>query len=94
MLLLWAVNNPPEAAALLTCAIAFVLMMSSYRTAQKGHNALTASQARSFLLRPWLAFRRRLNAWAFLFKGRQMMHDAYKQVNRQTPRQGICAEPI
>ncbi|KAI0845840.1 putative cytochrome P450 [Daldinia vernicosa] len=67
-----ASSDPLYTLFLAGTAIAFVLMLSS---------SLTALKTRSIPIVPkiWSTIRCRIKAWVFLFNGRKMMSDAYKE---------------
>ncbi|KAI0593300.1 putative cytochrome P450 [Biscogniauxia sp. FL1348] len=79
MLPFWTFSNPLGAILLASAAMAFASMLFSSRTGLKGRHASLASRVMSLFSKPWIIIRYRTKAWAFLFSGRKIMHDGYKQ---------------
>lgn len=73
MLLSWVFGNPLYGVPLAVTGIALALILSPTRTiSEKPGSSITS--------RTWSAIKNRIKTWAFLFNGRDMMHDAYKRV--------------
>lgn len=82
MLLLWALNNPSEAALLSGSWMVLALVVSSWIGAFL-HQKDRASKPRvigSILLSPVLTLKLRFNAWRFLLRGPTMIQAAYEKV--------------
>ncbi|KAI1758507.1 putative cytochrome P450 [Hypoxylon sp. FL1150] len=76
---LWVLSNLLVAVPLAGAAIAFALIVSMPQAASEGRNPLIRSRSRSVFSKPWMVIRHRISAWAFLFSGRKIMHDAYME---------------
>lgn len=84
MLLLWALENPNQAAFLGGSCFLLALALSPWIRPFLQHQQDDAAKVPdiwAILLSPAVAFKARLNAWRFLFQGPTMIQEAYDKVS-------------